>query len=232
MRVIIINLRIPSRIQHNKHVGEITVIKNWWVVLLVSRFICLKRYYHPVRLVHVWFHRQSPDEISRLCDWDWFALNHAVSDWDTWFRFNCFVECKFFLQIWSHMWHIPRQFCQNNLPIISCVVSENCVVIILPNESQLMLEAVDNFIAIITESKDVFQRNSEWKCAFWVWLLNNINLSSCKTYFILKMSCCASVSEPQLVQACAFLKIIWKFQQPKHRCCLPRVKQTFNLLSW
>jgi len=63
--VIIINLRILSRVQHDKHIYEITVIKNWWVVLLVSRFICLKRYYYLARLLHVWFHRQSPGEISR-----------------------------------------------------------------------------------------------------------------------------------------------------------------------
>jgi len=112
VRVVIVNLRIPSRVQHNKHICEITVIESWWVVLLVSRFIRLKRHDYPARLLRGWFHPKSPGEISHLWDWDRVALNHSVANWETWFRFNCFGECKFFLQIWSHMWHIPRQFCQ------------------------------------------------------------------------------------------------------------------------
>jgi len=98
VRVVVINLRVSTTIQHHKHVGEITVIENWWVVFLVSRFICLKSYNYPARFLWGWFHRQSPGEISRLWDWDRVTLNHSVTDWETWFWLNCFVECKFF---WS-----------------------------------------------------------------------------------------------------------------------------------
>ena len=86
--VIVINLRVPSRVRHDKHICEITVMENWWVVLLVSRFICLKRHDYPARLLQGWFHRQSPGEISHLRDWDRVTLNHSVTNQETWFRFN------------------------------------------------------------------------------------------------------------------------------------------------
>jgi len=53
--IIIINLRVSPTIQHNKHVGEITVVKNWWVVLLVSWFIRLKHHDYPAGLLQADF---------------------------------------------------------------------------------------------------------------------------------------------------------------------------------
>ena len=89
------------RVQHNKHICEITVVKNWWVVLLVSRFICLKGHDYPARLLRGWFHQQSPCEISRLWDWDRVALNHSVTNWETWFWLNCFCRVQVFRFSWS-----------------------------------------------------------------------------------------------------------------------------------
>ena len=69
------------------------MIKNWWVVLLVSRFICLKSYNYPTRFLWGWFHRQSPGKISCLCNWDWVALNHAITNWETWFWLYLYSSC-------------------------------------------------------------------------------------------------------------------------------------------
>ena len=95
-----------------------------------------------------------------------------------------------------------------------------------------MLEAVDNFIVIITKPKDVFQWNSEWKCSVRVRLLNNILLSNFKTCVILKMSCCASIFEPKLVEADRYLKFIsWVFEKSEHGRGLSMVKNTFYFLT-
>ena len=52
-----------------------------------------------------------------------------------------------------------------------------------------MLETVDKFIIVVTESKDVFQWNSETECALWVWLLNNATLPDCKTCVVITCTC-------------------------------------------
>jgi len=59
------------------------------------------------------------------------------------------------------MRHIPRELWQNNLSSISCIVSENRVIITLSYESELMFKTVNDFVIVITEPKDVFQWNSE-----------------------------------------------------------------------
>jgi len=59
------------------------------------------------------------------------------------------------------MWHIPRKLRQNNLSGISRIVSENRVIITFSYESELMFKTVNDFLIVITEPKDVFQRNSE-----------------------------------------------------------------------
>jgi len=59
------------------------------------------------------------------------------------------------------MGHIPRKLRQNNLSGISRIVSENRVIITLSYQSELMFKTVNNFLIVITEPKDVFQRNCE-----------------------------------------------------------------------
>ena len=115
------------------------------------------------------------------------------------------------------MWYIPRKLWQNNLSSISCSGFENRIIITLSYKSELMFNPVNDFLIVITKPKDVFQRDSEWKCAIWVGLSNNIFLSGYKTIILIissNWSVCAWIFTPQLVQTCAFLKIIWKFQQP------------------
>jgi len=98
-----------------------------------------------------------------------------------------------------------------------------------------MFEVIEKFFAVVTESKDMFQRDSEWKCAFFVWLSNDMTLTGYKTIIPIissNLSVCSIIFEQQLIQTSAFLKIVWEFQQPKHRCCLARVKETLNFFPW
>ena len=114
----------------------------------------------------------------------------------------CTVVYKFLLIIWKHMKHVPRKLWQKNLSGISRSGSENRIIVTLSYESELMFETINDFLKVITKPKDVFQWDSEWKCAFSVRLLNDTNLSECKTINSIissSWSVCAIIFEPQVV---------------------------------
>ena len=146
-----------------------------------------------------WFHWQSPSEISCMRDWDWVALNHSITYRKACFSLICFVERKFLFKCWKYISHVPRKFSSSG--------SENCVIVTFSHKSELMFEAVNDFIVIITESNDVFQRNSETECTSWVWIFNDEVMPHTKTQVICFVCCCMWIFEPKLVKADAKRRI-------------------------
>jgi len=247
VHVVVINLRVSTTIQHHKHVSEITVIENWWVVFLVSRFICLKSYDY-----------QSEVSLGLIlltsAKWNFSFVELRSSRIESFgnqlgdlilIQLFCIVQV-FLDHLEAHEAYTKKALTKQPFQHHSQRLwkSRHYHPFLREWKGHFTLSYerkghyhpfLREFLIVITKLKDVFQRDSEWKWAFWVRLLNDINFSECKTIIPIisgNWSVCAIIFEPQLVEAFRFLKIIWKFQQPKHRCCLARVKQTFNFLPW